>query len=85
MKQHNCIDKIRKRLMKEDKRLKFVRFDLSNLRTWERNKIVGEEITGQRIKLGFERKKKTGETVIKERNTFIGHDFCPFCGKKYKN
>ena len=81
--EHKCLNKVRKQLMKADKRLKYVRFDLSNIVSWEGNKIVAKGKTGQRVVIGIEYKKKNGEMAVREEKSFIGHDYCPYCGKKY--
>ena len=39
--------------------------------------------TGQHLYMRVEKKNRKGEVKIKDVKTFIGHDFCPFCGKKY--
>ena len=79
-----CIDKIRKAIMKEQTDINYIRFDLSNIVSWdENNKRSKYNKTGQRIEVGFDYKKKDGTIVKKERKSFIAHTFCPFCGKKY--
>lgn len=81
---HDCTPKIRKKLIKKDPRLVSVRFDLSNIVTWEQNKVIAKNQTGQRAWLQFKHKKKNGEETIKEEKSFITHSYCPFCGKKYQ-
>lgn len=66
-----CIDKIRKQIMKADPNIRYVRFDLANITDGSKT-----DMTGQRIEVGYENKKKVDKS-------FIEHDFCPFCGGKY--
>lgn len=80
-KKHDCISKVREKLMKQDKSLVGIRFDLSTI---ERSDGKGDTKTGQRVWIRLKKKRKTGEEYIKEEKTFFTHLFCPFCGKKYK-
>lgn len=84
MKRHDCISIVRKNLMKQDTSLKYIYFDLSTINTWVGGKRIDQNKTGQRLTLGCIRKKKDGTTVVKDEKSFIAHDYCPFCGKKYK-
>ncbi len=81
-----CLDKVRKQIMKASPELKYVRFDLSNIISWdENNKRSRYPKTGQRIVVGFDKKRKDGTVVSKEEKSFISHDYCPYCGKKYND
>lgn len=80
-KKHDCISAVRKDLMKQDKAITYVRFELSTITRLDGR---GEVKTGQRIWIGIKKKRKTGEEYIKDERTFVTHDYCPFCGKKYK-
>lgn len=77
-----CIEEVRSNLIKNLK-ANYVRIDMSTISTTEAGKIVKENITGQRIEIGYNQVKRDGSIQRKERKSFISHEFCPFCGVKY--
>lgn len=84
-----CRSEIRKELMQQDSSIKAVYFDLDNVTEWEtdkegKRKTNAEGKTGQRIEIYYDHTMKNGEVRRKKRKSFVGHTFCPFCGKKYK-
>lgn len=83
MKKHNCIEKVRKELIKQDDKIEYIRFQLSTISSVP--SYEDEDIkTGQEIHIGYKHKRKDGTIVPKERKTFVTHTYCPFCGVKYK-
>lgn len=75
-----CIEKVRKALMEENPEFKYIYFDMSSIVSWdENNKKSKYHKTGQRITIGYHDKKGN----LKERKSFTGHLFCPFCGKQF--
>ncbi len=79
-----CLDKVRKQIMKASPELKYVRFDMASIVSWdENNKRSKYHKTGQRIEVVYDKTKKDGTIIKKEEKSFIAHDYCPFCGKKY--
>lgn len=74
--------------MRTDVSISAIYFDLANVSEWENNgkgrKVVAEGKTGQRIDVYYNHTLKNGEVRTKKRKSFVGHTFCPFCGKKYK-
>ncbi len=82
-KKHKCLDRIRARVMGNNKAIKDMWFDLANIRSVADNKIEGEEKTAQKIWVTETGTKKSGEKFEKQYTSFIAHKFCPFCGKEY--
>lgn len=82
MKKHDCLQKVREALKEADPKLTYVRFELSTIRDIDDNK--SEPRTGQAIEYGYNHTKKNGEVVTKSAKSFVSHEYCPFCGKKYK-
>ena len=80
--EHCCLDKVRKQIMKGDSTITHVYFKLANIVTIG-GKTESVKKTGQAIDYGFIHTKKNGEKVEKSQSSFISHDYCPFCGKKY--
>lgn len=79
-----CIDRRREQIMTANPDVNYVRFDMDNIKsTYENGYRNLFYKTGQRITIGFDHKKKDGTVVGKEEKSFIAHDYCPFCGKKY--
>ena len=78
---HDCIEKLSKEIMGENKSIKYVRVKLSTIR--EISDTDKEFKTGQALEVGYEKKKRNGSLHIVENKEFITHTFCPFCGKKY--
>lgn len=71
----NCLDEVRKDLMSQDENISYILFDMSNIKNMSRPELGYK--TGQRLEVGYKNKKKVDKT-------FISHDYCPFCGKKYE-
>lgn len=82
--EHSCTSKVSKQLKKKDKRIYSIVFDCANIASWKGGELLSRNKTGQRIWVRYKYKKKNGDVIDKEVETFIGHNFCPFCGKKYK-
>jgi prophage DNA circulation protein len=80
MKKHNCLSNITENLVKQDKSIIGIRFDLSNIVQVDHK---GDAKTAQKVWVRVKKKKKSGEEVIKDEVSFITHTYCPFCGKKY--
>jgi hypothetical protein len=78
-----CLEKIRKNIISNEG-ANYVRIDCSNIRVRFENGKDLENVTGQRIEIGYNHVKRDGSIQKKERKSFIAHDFCPFCGKEYK-
>lgn len=77
-----CIEEIRKNIISNES-ANYVRFDCSTIRVREEGKPDKENITGQRIEIGYNHVKRDGTIQKKERKSFVTHDYCPFCGEKY--
>ncbi len=77
-----CLDNIRENIIKNEN-ANYVRFDCSTIRRRIQNEPDKEDLTGQRIEVGFNHTKRNGEVIKKEYKSFVTHDFCPFCGVKY--
>lgn len=58
----------------ENPNINYVRFDMAN---------VGGEATGQRLEVGSTKTLKNGNKKQVVEKTFIAHEYCPWCGKKY--
>ena len=41
-------------------------------------------MTGQRITFNYTHTMRNGKQIEKTGKSFVTHDYCPFCGKKYK-
>lgn len=81
-KDHDCISKVRKQLKGADPTIGLVKFKLSTIKNlYIKNAI---EKTGQEIEYSFTYTKKDGSKVEKTAKSFVSHDYCPFCGKKYE-
>lgn len=66
--------------MIQDKRLVGVRFDLATIGNLY---AAGEAMTGQRIWIRVKKMRRNGTEYTQDVRTFISHNYCPFCGKKY--
>lgn len=70
----NCIKKIRKQIKDADPSIGWIRF-----------RLAGDNgITGQYIEYSQTTAKRDGTEKTVEKKSFITHDYCPFCGEKYK-
>lgn len=78
----NCIEEVRKKLI-ERNNANYVRIDMSTISVTEEGKTLKENLTGQRIEIGYNHVRRDGGIQRKERKSFIAHIFCPFCGVKY--
>ncbi|MGN6478314.1 MAG: hypothetical protein ACTHKV_13900 [Flavipsychrobacter sp.] len=81
-KNHDCISKVREQLKAADPSLGWVRFDMSTIK--DMSKKDGINMTGQRIEYSYKHTKKDGTVIEKTGKSFVTHDYCPFCGKKYR-
>lgn len=78
-----CLEEVRKSLI-EGQKANYVRIDISDISVIDdTGKRIKENITGQRIEVGYNHVRRDGGVQRKERKSFIAHDFCPFCGVKY--
>lgn len=78
-----CIEEIRQNLI-ESLNANYVRIDMSTISvTDNEGKRIKEDITGQRIEVGYNHVKRDGGIQKKERKSFVAHRFCPFCGVEY--
>lgn len=64
-----------------DETITAVYFDLSNIQRFDGK---GPVKTGQRIEVYYNKTMKSGEVRNQKRNSFLTHNYCPFCGRKYK-
>lgn len=85
MKNHEeCINAVRKQIMENQPNIKGISFEYSNIVEFKNNGKIGRyKKTGQGISVRYEHKKKDGTVTEKYRKSFVGHTYCPFCGKKY--
>ena len=78
-----CIEDVRKNLI-ESLNANYVRIDMSTISvTNSDGKRTKENITGQRIEVGYNHVRRDGGIQQKERKSFIAHQFCPVCGVEY--
>jgi len=77
-----CNAKVRKGLMTNNSSITHIYFDLSNIQDISKSNPVIK--TGQNIEVGYNHTMKNGEIRQKTRKSFVTHEFCPFCGKKYE-
>jgi hypothetical protein len=78
-----CLEEVRNSLI-EKWQANYIRIDMSTISvTDESGKTIKEDLTGQRIEVGYNHVKRDGGIQRKERKSFISHQFCPFCGVKY--
>ncbi len=78
---HDCISQVRADLMAQDPSIKYIRFELSNIQNLSSDS--GLKKTGQAIEIGYEKTNKKGEVKKVYKNSFVTHEYCPFCGEKY--
>lgn len=84
----DCQSKIREEIKDDEAAatrgmiIKYVLFDMSNIK--DMSGEVKQKKTGQRLTIVYSFLNKKGETKEKNEKTFISHDFCPWCGVKYK-
>lgn len=76
-----CIAKVRAGIMSNNDAITAVYFDLTNIE--DVSKRNGVRKTGQKIEVYYNHTMKSGEVREKKRNSFVSHEYCPFCGKKY--
>lgn len=79
---HDCISKVRNELKNADPSLGYVKFDLDNIQ--DTSLKNGIKMTGQRITFSYIHTMRNGKQVEKTGKSFVTHDYCPFCGKKYR-
>ena len=79
---HNCIEKVREALMKDNPSINYIVFDLCTIQNIEEPNPFQK--TGQRITIDYNKKMKRGGIQRKREMSFITHNFCPFCGEKYE-
>jgi hypothetical protein len=81
-----CVDKVRQELMTDDDTIYAIRFGLANVKTFNNYNKRGISKTGQYLTIFFKDKKdRNGNSKpVRPKKTFISHDYCPFCGKKYE-
>lgn len=82
-KNHDCLSRVRQELKDANPdMIGFIFFDLSTIKDMSNNS--GIKMTGQGISYGYQHKKRDGTIVEKRGKSFVTHDYCPFCGEKYK-
>lgn len=82
----NCIDDVVKEVYDdEDIDVTHVDLKLSKLLAIKDGKTFGQYKTGQAIRYEYKKQLRNGKTKIEVVNTFIAHEFCPFCGVKYNS
>jgi hypothetical protein len=78
-----CLEEVRKNLI-ESLNANYVRIDMSTISVTNGDgKRTKENITGQRIEVGYNHVRRDRGIQQKERKSFIAHQFCPFCGGEY--
>lgn len=77
-----CLDEIRNNIIKNEN-ANYVAIDCSTIRIRFENAPDKENITGQRIEIGYNHTKRNGEVIKKHRKSFVTHDYCPWCGTKH--
>lgn len=80
-KNHDCISKVRQQVKDADPTMGWVKFELSTIKNM--NNYDGINKTGQAIRFSYTHTKRDGTTVEKTGKSFVTHNYCPFCGKKY--
>ncbi|OSZ79303.1 hypothetical protein CAP35_13910 [Chitinophagaceae bacterium IBVUCB1] len=79
----NCIEKYRKQIIadfeKQGTPAQYVRFELSTIHSQGMKNLI----TGQAIEIGYQKANKKGELQRKTEKSFVSHNYCPWCGKKY--
>ena len=81
-KNHDCISRVRKELKDANPGMGWVKFSLSTIKDASDKDSI--EMTGQAIEYSYQHKKKDGTIIDKTDKSFVTHDYCPFCGKKYR-
>lgn len=76
MEKHDCINKVRQQILDADDNLSYCLMDLCNIK--EIGNANSEYKTGTKVEVGFKNKKKV-------EKSFVAHDYCPWCGKKYNS
>lgn len=76
----DCIKKLYEEIKKE-KDVKYSKISLSTIVDYNSKNPINK--TGQQLRIIYRHKRKDGIETEKTENTFITHNFCPFCGKKY--
>ncbi len=79
-----CLEEIRSNIIANEN-ANYVRIDCSTIRVRRDGMKDVENVTGQRVEIGYNQIKKDKSVIKKERKSFVTHDYCPFCGKKYIN
>lgn len=69
-----CINKVRTQLKSADSSIGWIKFKLAG----------SNGVTGQYIEYAQSVTKKDGTTRSVNKKSFVTHDYCPFCGEKYK-
>ena len=79
-----CQDNIRKavkeRREKDGNTVNYVVFKLSSIGGVDSKELV----TGQEIEIDYSYLNKKNERKDKCEKTFVAHNYCPWCGRKYK-
>lgn len=78
----NCLNEIRKNIIANHS-AKYVRIDCSSIRVRQEGEPDKENVTGQRVEIGYDHIKRDGAIQSKEKKSFVNHDYCPFCGVEY--
>lgn len=76
-----CLKQVRESV-KEDNKANYVQIDCSTITAYPKSDPVQYK-TGQRISINYNHTKRNGEIIKKNRNSFVTHEYCPFCGIKY--
>jgi len=61
----------------------YCRIELSTIVLYDDKGNRVENVTGQGLELNYKYTKKNGESIMKNRKSYVAHDYCPFCGTKY--
>jgi len=80
----DCLKNIRENIKINDDSITGVSFVLDNIRTINNGKFEGLYRTGQALDIEYKYTKRDGAVIRKNRKSFVGHDFCPWCGVKYE-
>ena len=77
-----CNATVRKGIMTNNPNITAVYFEQSNIQNVASKDRVWK--TGQTIEVHYNHTLKNGEIREKHRKSFVAHQYCPFCGKKYE-
>jgi ribosome-associated protein YbcJ (S4-like RNA binding protein) len=78
---HNCLKELVEFWKEDDPNFIRAEFELSTIKQIRSGN--GIRMTGQSVHITEKYIKRNGEVTTRTRKTFVSHNYCPFCGKKY--